>query len=154
MATSMGRRSRGKRTLREGSQPASGVAFGCPFLSSTVPSATIAWIGISPRDPRRIPGCIAAETCSVDDWQSAGAAGSALLGGVGFIRDEILSRPHEARIVTREPEAHENEDALVGRVFHTGGSYVFEESPFTMIPGSVMNGRYCYDSLGWQDRVI
>ena len=140
MATAVGHRSRGRRSHRQGPKPAPGFPFGCPFLSATVPSATIAWIGISPGDPRRIHGCVAAENVLADEWNGGGV--TSLRGGYGSTTEETCSRPSDARMVTREPKADENEDALVGRVFHTGGSYVFEESPFTMIPGSVMNGRY------------
>ena len=116
-----------------------------PFLSSTVPSASIAWIGISPRDPRRVPGCVAAggDEESQDRVESASRG---CRGPTPRLRSTpagaaTIGRSTDARIVTREPDVDANEDALVGRVFHTGGNYVYEEAPFTMIPGSVMNGR-------------
>merc|ERR1711942_239920 len=116
------------------------------FLSSTVPSSTIAWVNVGPRDPRQIQGCVAASDSNESDsdhLRCLVASSSARVAVDVTQSDSAVV----AKVVTREPEVDENEDALVGRVYHTGASYVYERSPFTIIPGSVLNGSVI--SIPW-----
>ena len=110
------------------------------FLSSTVPSSTIAWVNVGPRDPRQIQGCVAASDSNESDSDHLRCLVASSSGRVAVDVTQSDSAV-VAKVVTREPEVDENEDALVGRVYHTGASYVYERSPFTIIPGSVLNGR-------------
>jgi len=126
------------------------------FLSSTIPSSAIAWVNVGPRDPRQIKGCVAAsdnDESDLDHLRRSVAPSSARVAVDVTQSDSAVV----AKIVTREPEVDDNEDALVGRVYHTGAGYVYERSPFTIIPGSVLNGsvisipwglaEYKYDSF-------
>ena len=110
-------------------------------LSHTVPAATIEWIAVEPDDPRRIPGCVA-----VLDQDSTNSG----LSPTSFSEDlsDDANNNDDVKIVTREPVVEECEDLMVGRAFNTGSNYVYEESPFTLIPGTVIHGRYVCDSCG------
>lgn len=92
---------------------------------STVPAASLAWVQVAPNQ-------------TLADVTSAQGA-------------ELVSSSDDAEQDYAHPldhqQRHLDDEILVGRVYHTGAEYVFEESPFTLIPGSVLNGNVI--SIPW-----